>query len=208
VSANYDKIASIYNLLSRLVYGKSIVKAQADLLKFIPPCSRILLVGGGTGWILEEIVKIDPEGLTIDYVESSLKMILLSQKKNHGRNIVHFINQPIENFSGTGLYDVIFTPFLFDNFREEKIQTVFTNLSSLLKDKGLWLHCDFVNNKSDGPVWQQLLLKTMYLFFRITARIETNELIPMENYFNKDYQKTYQAFYYAKFIEASVYCKN
>ncbi len=78
---NYNKIAKYYDLISRLVYGKAIIKAQVSLLKFIPANSSVLIIGGGTGWVLEELAKIHQEGLTIIYVENSSKMIALAQKE-------------------------------------------------------------------------------------------------------------------------------
>ena len=46
----WDRIARIYDRLARLVYGRQIVRAQVDLLEHISPGSRVLIVGGGTGW--------------------------------------------------------------------------------------------------------------------------------------------------------------
>jgi ubiquinone/menaquinone biosynthesis C-methylase UbiE len=54
---NYDRIARIYDKLSRMVFGKSIVRAQQSILPFITTPARMLIVGGGTGWILEEIAR-------------------------------------------------------------------------------------------------------------------------------------------------------
>ncbi|RZL54089.1 MAG: methyltransferase type 12, partial [Pedobacter sp.] len=72
---NYDKIANQYDTLSRLVFFKSQVNAQINQLHNIPKDSSVLIVGGGTGWILEEIVKLHPSGIKIIYVEISAKML-------------------------------------------------------------------------------------------------------------------------------------
>ncbi len=207
MAANYDKIAPVYDLLSRLVYGNSIRKAQCSLVQFIKPENRILLIGGGTGWILEEMAKLHTSGLTIDYVEASAKMIQLAQKKSRGNNTVRFIQTPVEDFSAAGLYDVIFTPFIFDNFNKEKAALIFKKLSPLLKSQGIWLHCDFTGDKKEDPFWQRLLLKIMYAFFRLTTGIETSKLIPIENYFQPAYQKIFEMYFYARFIQATAYRK-
>ena len=44
--------------------------------------SKILIVGGGTGWILEELSKIYKTDIEITYVEKSSQMIALSKQKN------------------------------------------------------------------------------------------------------------------------------
>ena len=82
MAANYDNSAWFYDRLSRLIYGKALVRSQVYLLRYIPAGSIILIAGGGTGWILEEISKLHPSGLKITYVEiSSLGRYLRS-----GRN--------------------------------------------------------------------------------------------------------------------------
>ncbi len=81
------------------------------MLKHIPVNSSVLIVGGGTGWILEDISKLHSTGLTIDYIESSAKMISLSKKKNYMKNEINFINLPVENYILKKKYDVILTRF-------------------------------------------------------------------------------------------------
>jgi ubiquinone/menaquinone biosynthesis C-methylase UbiE len=204
---NYNKIAKYYDLISRLVYGKAIVEAQVSLLQFIPANSSVFFVGGGTGWVLEELAKIHPEGLIITYVELSSKMIALAQKKDSKDNQVIFINEPIENYISEENYDVILTAFLFDNFREEKIKTVFGKLNSMLRNGGLWLFADFVDDNKQGKWWQRFLLKAMYLFFRIACNIEAQQLINMDVYFGEGYDKLFEARFYGRFIKAAAYKK-
>jgi len=206
MAANYDHIARIYDALSRIVFGQSIVKAQVCLIPHIKPGSKILIVGGGTGWIIERITESQSAGLVIDYVESSQQMIRLSQKRKAGSNTIHIIHAPIESFPLAHDYDVIFTPFLFDNFTEAKIQMIFDKLNDSLKGDGIWLFADFVVD-GDSPTWQKLLLRIMYIFFRATGRIETQHLVKMDSYFSSGYHSTYERYYYAHFIRSVVYRK-
>ncbi|WP_029204172.1 class I SAM-dependent methyltransferase [Pedobacter agri] len=108
---NYDKIANYYDSLSRLVFGKSQVNAQINQLKSITKNSSILIVGGGTGWILEEIGKRHPSGLKITYVEISAKMLVLSKDRDYGANSVLFIHSSIEDFNLEDHFNIILTPF-------------------------------------------------------------------------------------------------
>lgn len=204
---NYNAIANIYDLLSRMVFRKSIVNAQIFLLKHIPQNSTVLIVGGGTGWVLEELSKIYNKGIEITYVEKSSKMIQLSKQKNTKNNSVEFINKSIEEFSTEKNFDVVFTAFLFDNFLPEKIEFVFSKLDQLLKPSGLWLYADFINDNMNAKWWKKFLLKTMYLFFKITCNIETQELINMSTYFSRDYTKITECFFYSNFIKSVVYKK-
>ena len=194
-------------MLSRIVFGKNIVKAQVCLLQYVQAHSSILIVGGGTGWILEELTKQYPSGLIIDYVENSAEMIALSKSRNCGSNVVNYIKLPIEDFKSSELYNVILTPFVFDNFTHEKAGVMFARLNAMLKKQGNWLYADFVHNENEGKLWQKFLLKTMYLFFRITTDIETHELADVEVYFEDDYEKVFERRFYLKFIKSLVYRK-
>jgi ubiquinone/menaquinone biosynthesis C-methylase UbiE len=207
MSNDYNSIAKIYDGLSRVVYQKSIVKAQVFLIQLIKDNDSILIVGGGTGWILEEIAKLQRQNLSVVYVEKSSGMIKLAQKRNITGLKTTFIQNGIETFDANEKFDVIITAFLFDNFKKEKIEFVFAKLNGYLKNHGIWLYADFVNDRSNKKVWQQFLLKSMYTFFRITAGIETQELIDMQPYFAPGYELITEQFYYNHFIQAKAYRK-
>ena len=64
---SYDSIAGVYDKLAGIFIGKALREAQIYLLQFIPANARLLIVGGGTGWILEEITVVHQQGLAIDY---------------------------------------------------------------------------------------------------------------------------------------------
>ncbi|GAA4209142.1 hypothetical protein GCM10022289_34180 [Pedobacter jeongneungensis] len=205
---NYDKIANHYDTLSRLVFFKSQVNAQVSQLKYIPKNSSVLIVGGGTGWILEEIAKIYSGGLKIVYVEISAKMIALSQKRNCKNNQVEFVNLGIESFETDIVFDVILTPFLFDNFAEQRAAKVFNQLNACLKKDGLWFLVDFSLNQTNGSWWKWLLLKSMYSFFKLLGIVEATRLIDMNSYFlNAGYQIFKLQSYYGSFIRAVIYKK-
>jgi ubiquinone/menaquinone biosynthesis C-methylase UbiE len=205
MSANFNNSAWFYDKLSRLVYGRAIINAQVYLLQYIPPNANILIVGGGTGWILEEITKLQASGLNITYVEVSVKMTALSKKRNIGHNQVIFFNEAIENADLPPGFDIVITPFLFDNFTEQTLQTVFKNINSLLKPGGLWLNCNF---RLSGKWWQGPLLKSMFLFFRLICGIESSQLPGIEKQFEaKRYKTIAEQTFYSEFIISKVYKK-
>lgn len=204
---NYDKIAKHYDFLSRLVFFKSQVNAQINQLKYIPKNSQILIVGGGTGWILEEITKIQPSGLHIFYVEASVKMTALSKQKNSGSNIVEFFTQDIKDFATQNTFDIILTPFLFDNFKVNDAKSAFNKLHDTLKDNGLWFFTDF-NVQGKSSLWKLLFIKFMYQFFTLFKIIDTQNLVNTAPYFEeKNYSIIDSKLYYNTFIEAIVYRK-
>ncbi|WPU95132.1 methyltransferase domain-containing protein [Mucilaginibacter sabulilitoris] len=203
MAANYNNSAWFYDRLSRLVYSKALVNAQLYLLDFIEPGSNVLIAGGGTGWILDEITKLHPTGLHITYVEIAAGMMALSQKRNTGQNEVVYINDAIENVSLTPNFDVVITPFLFDNFTEQTLTTVFNHIHSLLIPGGLWLNADF---QLTGKWWQGFLLKSMFLFFKVICDIEASKLPAIETHFTQNgYNAIAEKTFFNEFIMAKVY---
>lgn len=205
---NYDKIARHYDFLSRLVFFKSQVNAQINQLHSIPENSSLLIVGGGTGWILEEIAKVYSAGLNITYVEISEKMIKLSKARDFKNNEVDFILLGVEDFKTEHIFDVILTPFLFDNFAKPRAEAIFKDLHQHLKISGFWFFVDFSLSARNGKWWKAIILKSMYLFFKIMGIVEANQLIDMQPYFTQEKYKTLEKrLYYSGFISAIIYQK-
>jgi len=203
--SNYDNAAWFYDRLSRLVYGDNLIKAQTALLHLIPEKAKILIAGGGTGWIIEEIAKIHPSGLNITYVEISANMMALSKKRNPLNNLVTYINTPIEEADLSNDFDVVITSFLFDNFSPLTFTRVFDHLNQSLKPGGIWLNTDF---QLTGKWWQGPLLKSMYLFFKLLGCMEAKKLADIKPYFRKaNYNFLSQKLFFGDFIVATAYQK-
>ncbi|HTH83487.1 MAG TPA: class I SAM-dependent methyltransferase [Mucilaginibacter sp.] len=205
MASNYDNSAWFYDSLARVVYGKSLINAQLFLLQFVPPDSSILIVGGGTGWILEELTRIHSSGLKVTYVEVSANMMALSQKRNSGNNEVVYVNNAVEDAALPGNFDVVITPFLFDNFTEATLQKVFAYVHQQLKTEGLWLNADF---QLTGRWWQNVMLKTMFVFFKLLCGIEASALPAIEEQFTRwGYATIQQKTFFGDFVVSKVYRK-
>jgi ubiquinone/menaquinone biosynthesis C-methylase UbiE len=203
MAANYNNSAWFYDRLSRLVYGRALINAQVYLLQFIPAGAKVLIVGGGTGWILDELSRIHPSGLKITYVEVASSMMGRSKKRNTGNNQVVFIQAAIENVSLPADFDVVVTPFLFDSFTDSTVDNVFGHIHAALKAKGIWLYVDFQLTKK---WWQQFLLKLMLKFFKLICNIEASRLPDIEKWFKQlDYKIMAQQTFLYDFVIAEVY---
>jgi hypothetical protein len=118
---------------------------------------------------------------------------------------VHFINDAIENVSLPADFDVVITPFLFDNFKEQTTRMVFYHIDTLLKPNGLWLNCDF---QLTGKWWQNVMLRSMFLFFRTVCNIEGSQLPDVERHFKAcGYKTVKQRAFFGEFIVSRVYKK-
>jgi ubiquinone/menaquinone biosynthesis C-methylase UbiE len=206
---NYDRIAANYDRLSRLIFGKAIVRAQQSLLPLITPPARVLIVGGGTGWILEEIARVCPSGLTIDYVEISSNMLDLARKRDFKDNQVIFAHAAIEDYPAPTAYKIVMTPFLFDNFSSDRAQVVFQKLDNMLENGGLWFFTDFHIDKKIHRLWQKALLRSMYVFFKNISHVEADQLPDMPTLFDtNDYHLTSETYHFGRFIRSAAYRKS
>jgi ubiquinone/menaquinone biosynthesis C-methylase UbiE len=201
---SYDVIASFYDNLSTLVFGNAVKRSQRFLINFIKEESNVLIIGGGTGWIIEELSTIN--SLKITYIDSSERMISRAKERNTGNNNVEFINKSIFDFELVTKYDVVITPFLFDNFSGESIEIIIDKINKNLQQNALWLHVDFsTNNKS---IWQNILVKLMYIFFRTVCNIEATKLEETESKFKRrGFKIIASKFFYSNFICSVVYSK-
>ena len=187
------------------MYGKALIDAQVYLVRSIPAGAHILIVGGGTGWVLEEITKIHPSRLSITYIDASAKMIALASIRQVGKNQVTIITSPKESVILDGAFDVALTPFLFDNFTDNTLQKIFPTIDSYMKPGGKWLHCDFQNT---NVFWQKWLLKIMYFFFKVCCGIEASQLPDTDSCFTEfEYEVMTQKAFMSGFVMSTIYTK-
>jgi len=208
MKANYDKIAPIYDTLSKLVFNRSQLLGQIEQLKNLSDNQHILICGGGSGKILDEISIRMPRGIQILYLDSSQKMIEIAKTRNRGSNIIEFVCQDILEFETDRRFDVIVTSFFFDNFPENKAICVFTKLDNLLVNNGLWFQNDFTLSSNKGIWWKSIMLKIMYLFFNLTSNLGNYKLVEMESVFDAhSYVLIEKNLYFKNFIVSLTYRK-
>ena len=172
---NFDWIAPIYDMLARVVFGRKLQQAQRVWLDQIPAEALVLIVGGGTGWILEQVLVYKPKRVV--YLEASAQMLARASQRMIHQAVVGSVEFRVGDTTALlpgECFDVLITPFVLDLFSEESLQNDFIpSLLSVLTSTGLWLVTDFVNPTIG---WQKVLLQTMIGFFRLVASIHVKQL--------------------------------
>ena len=163
---DFDFIAPFYDQLQRLIFGKALLNAQIAHISEIRESDNVLILGGGTGEILEHL----PLCENIDYVEKSHLMIRRAKRRLVNRP-VDFIREDFLNFQSDRKYDIIICPFFLDCFGEENLLTVISICKQKLTSGGKMIVIDFAENSSGS--W---IVKRMHFFFRITANLESRNL--------------------------------
>ena len=179
IENEYDRLAPYYDFLARIVFGKSLLRAKRHFLSLLPSKAKILLIGGGTGQILPDILK-DNRRHYVVYLERSGKMISLARSRADRNKVsgqILFVEGDESNLPEREKFDVIITNFFLDQFREDRLELLMEILFNRLNSSGLWLFTDFQLQKGQPHYWWQILLiKTMLAFFRVATNLKTNSL--------------------------------
>jgi tRNA (cmo5U34)-methyltransferase len=199
---NFDSVAGFYDKLSTLVFGKAMRRAQTAYLHDIPPGSNVLILGGGTGWLLSELSAVNPT-CKVWYIDASSKMISLS--KEHMLNSTHeivFIHGTEESIPVGIMFDAVITHFYLDLFPTDSCIVIIRKIRSAIRTSGLWLVSDFINT----TLWHGVMLRMMYGFFKVMCGIEGSSLSPWKNLLEKNGFKEHKSrVFFGGFIKSAVF---
>ena len=210
--SGFDNVAPFYDSLSRLVFGSALRQAQLEHLPAIPAGARVLLIGGGTGWLLEELLRLRP-GSYVTYLEASPKMLQLARERLFQNSwmtdaAVTFRLGNEDALRRDEIFDVILTPFLLDLFPGQRLRHLTDRLHAALAPGGLWLFSDFWPVHSPAPLWQLLLLKAMYTFFGQLSGVQATSLPDFRQHFDRlQLQELEATTFYKGMIQAKLYRK-
>lgn len=164
----FDKVASFYDRLALLVFGAEWKRVQLAPCDHLKGKKNILIVGGGTGQLLEGLGS-DNE---VVFVELSRKMIEKA-KLRKSLAAVDFIHADYLEWRTDQIFDAVVFPFFLDSFSKTSLDKIIEKSRSELKPNGELHVLDF----EKSSMLHNLLIKLMFLFFRITTGLESRELL-------------------------------
>ena len=179
--AGFDRLAAFYDPLARLVFGRALVRAQRAALAGLPEgAPRVLIIGGGTGWVLGEIWRQRPAA-HVCYLEASPRMLARARawQQRHaparGAQVAFRLGTEAALLPPEA-YDAVLTFFFLDLFDANRLRAVLARLAAVRRPGAPWLLADFRNA---AGWWQPALLAFMYRFFRLTTGIGARRLPPI-----------------------------
>lgn len=206
----FDRLAGLYDGMVRLVYGKSLKKAQLEALNYIPKGRTVLIIGGGTGWFLKELL-LHCQPRKVLYVDLSEKMLIKSREAiaklpETLKDRVFFVQGGVEKLSDLPQHEVLVTHFFLDLW-QERLERVGDALEGILAAEGIWSQVDFFIPKSGWKRWRaKVLIWLMYRFFRICCKIEARKLPDFEAFFEeRGYRESKSWFYSGNMIRGGIY---
>lgn len=203
---DFDRISPFYDSLASLVFGSVLTDAACTFLSEIPPGSKVVILGGGTGRVLRALLGVNPT-CEVWYIEASENMLKRARKAvaepDYSR--VHFIHGTHQSIPEKVCFDVVITDFFLDLFPASILGGICRGVAEKLRPGGLWLATDFING---GKWWHPLLLWLMYRFFRLTCDIEASKLPEWGSEVEKAGMKEqYSKLYFRHFIRSTLYIK-
>jgi ubiquinone/menaquinone biosynthesis C-methylase UbiE len=202
----FNHIARWYDIVAQVVFFGAIKKSQINNLQSLDTAKSVLVIGGGTGWIINEIWQQNPN-IYITYIDQSSKMIQMAQRRSLEGDVI-FHNKDYLDTVTDQTYDTIICNFFLDVFTEKDLETVVQKMKRQLNPDGKILFTDFVAGKNHHLI-KRSLIKTMYWFFKCTNALSNTTLPNYHTAFlraNLDY--TDEKKYYYNMISSRVYKSN
>jgi ubiquinone/menaquinone biosynthesis C-methylase UbiE len=175
---DFDPIASWYDRLGQIVFFDRLHIAQKEYLNQLKQGNSLLILGGGTGRILEDIDRLGLN-LNIDFVEPSSEMIKKAKQRGIAGDI-NFHQLSFSNFHNKHQYDWVYCPFFLDLFGADELNSNLRSIGSMLKEDGQLLVVDF--QIADNKWWQLGLSKLMHWFFGKFAQLQSKNLMDIRGY--------------------------
>lgn len=167
----FDLVAPVYDVLARLAFGRSLIRAQQWGIEQVRSGQRVLVLGGGTGLTLAELLARHP-GHVI-YVEASAAMLKRARRRTPSDAPVSFMVGTEANLAADEQVDYILLPFVLDVYPADLLrQHMVPLLLSHLRPGGQLIVTDFDEPRT---YWQRAYMWLMLRFFTLTAAIPVRQ---------------------------------
>lgn len=171
----FDRVAWFYDALAALVFGPALRNTQRAALVGLPTdAAHVLILGGGTGWVLAEVLRRCPAA-TVLYLEASPRMLRRARARTSPGQLarVEFRHGTQAALAQAETFDAVITFFVLDCIATPDLPAALNRLRAALRPGGRWLLADF---RPARRGWRWLLLAAMFWFFRLTTRLRAREL--------------------------------
>lgn len=174
----FDQVAWFYDALAALVFGAALRAAQRAALRGLPAgAPHVLILGGGTGWVLVEVLRRVPAA-TVLYLEASPKMLARARARllwelPQATGRVEFRHGTQTALQPTERFGTIVTFFVLDCIPLADLGTALVQLRAAQCPGTPWLVADF---RPARHGWRHWLLRSMYTFFHLTTGLHAQEM--------------------------------
>jgi SAM-dependent methyltransferase len=169
---NFDWIAPHYWWIERLGMGRTLERRRRWFLPSLEHARRALVLGDGDGRFLRELLRHN-RLVHADYVDVSGRMLELARRKAGEKRVFYQkADARIAAFPESE-YDLIATHFFLDCFGPSEMDDLIARIAAAAKPESRWVVSEFCIS----TIPARLLVRALYLFFRITAGLKTRRLV-------------------------------
>lgn len=176
-----------------MVFGKEWSGIQLAPTRYVSEEDRVLIVGGGTGQLLEQI-----QCKQITYLELSNSMLEKAKKRTALSNVTYVLSD-FNEWSSDHQFNKIIFPFFLDCFQEDRVNQILAKSKHLIVPNGSLIVLDF--QKSSW--WKDAIIKVMYVFFRLFSGLEGKKLLPITRIIQRHEFHEVQK---QEFLDGCVFC--
>lgn len=162
---NYRFLAPIYDRLAGVFLGKVFKRSHYIFMDTINKGDRILILGGGTGKNLNEILKRTGASGRLYFVEASPSMMVRAKKriKEEEKSKVQFCCTGDFNITPKMKFDLVITQYFLDVLRDEELERLFEEIGKRANPGTRWFFVDFFSEKSKRGLIKMMLFSFRYL---------------------------------------------
>lgn len=178
----YKLMGFSYEATGLLYSFGRIPRCKVAMLDHVNKGDRILIAGVGHG---TEAIAAARKGADVTAVDISETMLKHMRKKIDRADLKHPIslkNNDILNITDETGFDMVFANFFLNVFSEEKMMTILTHLTSLVKPGGYMVIGDFAHPKNGGLFYKTFQNLYWYIAATLYWLTADNAVHPIYDY--------------------------
>jgi ubiquinone/menaquinone biosynthesis C-methylase UbiE len=178
--ANFDLIAKPYRWLEYLTFGPALQKTRLHYLPALLNSRNALVLGDGDGRFTAALLAANPN-ITIHAVDTSATMLQLLRHRCESATPDFAQRLRTEQADALTLpldatCDLIVTHFFLDCLTQTELDSLVPRIANHLQPGALWLLSDFHTPPNLAKLPARLLVRALYLAFRILTNLRTTNL--------------------------------
>ncbi|HSH65134.1 MAG TPA: methyltransferase [Bacteroidia bacterium] len=212
IQKGFDFLCPFYDVLTTAFFGVSLITSQTYFIPQLKKKQAALILGGGTGTLLLELLRKDIAEKYY-YLDISKNMIRKTQKKvlkqfpEQFHKII-FECGSYENCESFQPVDLIVTPYILDCFSQQETRQIMKMLHGKLKQNGQWLFIDFNTTGQSNLVAlvSRWIIRILYLFFNLVCNIQVKKLPDFSTCFSElNLLVTHEKYFMRKMLVGRIY---
>jgi SAM-dependent methyltransferase len=176
---NFDRVARLYRPLEYLTLGRALERCRFHFLPDLASRTHALVLGDGDGRFLAQLLHQNPL-LHADAVDTSAAMLHLLQTRcraAQARLRTHQVDALTFAAPHPAIpYDLIVTHFFLDCLTQPDVDALASRIAPNLAPDALWLVSDFRIPTGFLTLPARLLVRSLYLAFRILTGLRVTSL--------------------------------